>query len=311
MPTVYALDTTGVALANKVTGEQHALTASTNIYNVVVPNNTPFYSQGFSISYRDLAGVTRTLVEGIDYYFSHMFVGASRAIGKPVYGSITLLDMNITGVGTFVYQTLGGTWAANTTTINTVLSDILRNPRTTTWEMVANVPTVFPPVTHNWDLVDMVGETELVNAINLISAAIAAKSATNLNVTLPAFYPSREKVGLSNVDNFKTATDSEASAASSATRFMTPRGVSFAISAALAAYESARKASFTSATLPTVGSYQPNDYVICTDKTKRTWSGTPANLVGAQYIVRGWLRATNTLTHVLNTDWFEDRVIIG
>jgi hypothetical protein len=177
--------------------------------------------------------------------------------------------------------------------------------------MVANVPTVFPPVTHNWDLVDMVGETELVNAINLISAAIAAKSATNLNVTLPAFYPTKDKVGLGNLDNFKTASDAEAVAASSATRFVTPRGVNFAISAALSTYEASRRSTFTSATLPTSGTYQPNDYVLCTDKTKHTWSGTPTNLVGTQYIVKGWVRATSSLTHVLNTDWFEDRVIIG
>jgi hypothetical protein len=307
MPIVYALDTTGVALANKVVGEQHTLTPSTNIHNLMVPTYAPFFADGFSISYRDLSNTVRTLVLGVDYYFTHQFVGATRAIGKPVYGSVELLNKNITGVGTLVYQTLGGQWAASANAINSALSDILRNPRTTTWEMVANVPEVFPPVPHPWDLQDLVGQSDLIASIGQISSAIAGKANGGTNITLPAFYPSKEKVGLSNVDNFKTATDVEAVAGTSPTRFISPRGVKLLVDQAIATYDQSRTARYSSAVLPGSGSYSGGDYVSCTDNTVRTWAGTPAGLVGAHYIVKGWFRLTTGATHVLGTDWAEDR----
>jgi hypothetical protein len=308
---IYNFDSTGTAVANRITGEQKALTPTNNIYNLIVPTYSPFYAQGLSISYRDTANNVRTLVEGQDYILTHQYIGASRAIGKPVYGSIELLNLSITGVATLVYQTLGGEWAITPNQLTGVLGDILRNPRTTTWEVVANVPTVFPPVPHAWDNIDMVGEAEIVAAINAVAAAIAAKVNQGTTVNLPAFYPSKEKVGLGNVDNYKTATDAESLAGSSSTRFMSPRGVALYVAAAILSYEQQRSARLRSATVPTTGTYTAGDFVECTDLTLRTWGLVPESHTGVRYLLRGWRRMTTSATHVLGTDWIEDRCVLA
>jgi hypothetical protein len=308
---IYALDTTGSASANRITGEQIILTPSVNRYNVIVPAYSPFYAQGLSISYRDLAGATRTLVEGQDYNFTHAFVGASRATGRPIYGSIELLNLGISGVATLVYQTLGGPWTATPNQISDTLSDVLRNPRTTTWEVVANVPQVFPPVPHPWDTQDLVGQSDLVAVIAQVAAAIAARSSDAININLPAFYPTKARVGLGNVDNFKTVTDAQAVAGSSATVFMTPRGVALYVSAALSSYEATRAAKYRSATMPAAGAFTTGDYVECTDLTRRTVTGSAITaLNGASYLTKGWKRMTTSSTHVLGTDWIEDKMLI-
>lgn len=307
---IYVFDSTGTAVANRITGEQKALTPSNNIYNLIVPTYSPFYAEGLSISYRDTANTVRTLVEGQDYILTHQFIGASRAIGKPVYGSIELLNLSITGVATLVYQTLGGEWAITPNQLAGILGDILRNPRTTTWEVVANVPTVFPPVPHAWDLVDMVGEAEIVAAIQAVAAAIAAKTSQGMTVNLPAFYPSKEKVGLGNLDNYKTASDAEATAGSSATRFMTPRGVALYVAAALTAYEQQRSLRLRAAVMPTTGTYTTGDYVECTDVTIRIWGPIPESHTGVRYLLRGWKRLTTGTAHVLGVDWIEDRTVV-
>ncbi|MCP1154173.1 hypothetical protein NKS27_17420 [Peribacillus frigoritolerans] len=59
-----------------------------------------------------------------------------------------------------------------------------------------------------------------------------------------------------------------------------------------------------SSTLPIAGTYTTGDYV---EKLGITEIGT----VGAKYSVYGWKRVTTGNTHVLNTDWFEDRRFTG
>jgi Pectate lyase superfamily protein len=57
-------------------------------------------------------------------------------------------------------------------------------------------------------------------------------------------------------------------------------------------------------TMPSGGSWMKGDYV---ENTNITLQGTSPN----KYVVKGWLRATTGNTHVLNTDWFEDRALTG
>lgn len=57
-------------------------------------------------------------------------------------------------------------------------------------------------------------------------------------------------------------------------------------------------------TMPTSGTFKKLEYVT---------NNTP-NIIGTdpeKYIVRGWLRLTDGSTHVLNTDWVEDRIYIS
>lgn len=311
MPVSYPFDSTGAAATNLVTGEIQTISPTLNTYNVVVPKAAPYYSDSLIISLTDLSNNTRVLVEGIDYHKSHQYIGASRSTAKSIYGSFTLLNHNLSGVANLRYQTLGGEWVVDAAGINTVLSDLLRNPRTTSWEQVRNLPTVFPPTPHQWDLTDMVGEAELVSSIASVANAIANRANTTPVINLPVQTITKHTVGLGMVDNFSTANDLEA-VGNSATRFMTPRGTRLSISAALSAYDLNSRTKYHGVGIPTTGHFNKGDYVVNDNVVLLQWHSDPTTPVeGMSYVIRGWIRMTSGSTHTLNVDWVEDRCLTG
>lgn len=170
---VYPFDPTGTKLSNKVENEQQILTiTNTRDYHFLVPRFAPYFASSMRLYIRLLNNDIRPLVEGIDYYHSHMFMEGSRACANAIYGSVTILNMELAGVILMTYQTLGGDWVIGEDKIAEILSDYLRNPRTTTWESVANTPYEFPVIDHVWNLDDMVGMTEIVQSINGVEAAV-------------------------------------------------------------------------------------------------------------------------------------------
>ncbi len=129
------------------------------------------------IIYKTIQGDISPLVEGVDYYFTHYFLGATRSCGKAIYGSITFLNTSLRGTATLQYQTLGGEWTVNSTQIAEILADQINNPRTTTWEQVSGKPDIFPVIDHVWDLIDMVGMSDVKDSIDrLIDAILTAAS---------------------------------------------------------------------------------------------------------------------------------------
>lgn len=190
MPTPYPFDPTGTASSNLVTGEQKAVTAANGQdYHFVVPTFGPFFSDSLQVSFKALDNSVRTLQEGVDYYPTHWFISASRACAKPVYGSISLLDLQLAGTLTIAYQTLGGAWTVDQTTIAQILADTLHNPRITSWDEVTDYPIAFPPIDHQWDLADMVGLSDLLPKIDEIQQAILTKNTTDLAAHLAADNP--------------------------------------------------------------------------------------------------------------------------
>jgi hypothetical protein len=176
----YQFDPSGVNPANRIIGELQPLTGmGDRDYYLVVPAATPFFADSIQLSFKSLQGDIRLLVEGVDYYLSHWFMGASRATAQPVYGSITLMNSELRG--TLVlnnYQTIGGDWTVDTNTIATVLADRIHNPRRIAWDQVAGYPTIFPPVPHEWNLVDMVGQSQMLAAIDRIVDAILTQASS-------------------------------------------------------------------------------------------------------------------------------------
>lgn len=229
MTTPYQFDPTGTLLANKITGEQHIITAvSGRNYHFVVPTYAPFFSDGLTISYRDIDNNVRFLVEGIDFTFGFQFIAASRSCAKPIYGGISFLNLQLAGVVTLVYQTVGGEWTIDPVKINEILSDTLRNPRVTSWEHVAGVPALFPVVDHEWNLTDLVGMSDVVAKVDQVAVAIANKPAAPVASNF-SILPTKDMLGLGNVQNFSIASDAEAQAGTSITKYMTPRAVRLAI----------------------------------------------------------------------------------
>lgn len=229
MPTPYQFDPTGTLPANRITGEQHIITAvSDRNYHFVVPTYAPFFSDGCTISYRDIDNNIRYLVEGIDFYFGFQFIAASRSCAKPIYGGISFLNLELAGVVTLVYQTVGGEWTIDPVQINEILSDMTRNPRVTSWEQVADVPTLFPVVDHEWNLTDLVGMSDVVQSVDDVALSIANRPVPDPVVDY-SFIPTKQMLGLGNVQNFGIATDTEATEGTSITKYMTPRAVRLAI----------------------------------------------------------------------------------
>ena len=172
-PYAYPFDPSGVAPSNLVTNEVQTVSAvNANEYHIVVPNFAPFFRASLVV----LNGGTMTpLVEGVDFLFTHKYKEATINTAIAIYGSITLLNKNFSGIILFQeYQTVGGQWTLTTTQINQILADKLLNPRITTWEQLGFAPEHFPVIDHmHVDPEELLGMPELVTAVESIGLAIA------------------------------------------------------------------------------------------------------------------------------------------
>lgn len=223
----YPFDPTGKLASNKITGEQQIITSvSFRDYHFVVPALAPFFADSMVVKFKGIDGVVKTLVEGIDYYLTHWFIAASRACASDIYGSISFLDTTLAGVIYLDYQTIGGDWTIDATKIAEILADKLNNPRTTAWDQVVDMVVTFPVIDHEWDLVDMVGETELVDAIAGVEDMLRQTGQTGLADHLADLnnphQVTKAQVGLGNVRNLATASNTDAVAGTSSDLYMTP-----------------------------------------------------------------------------------------
>lgn len=216
MAATYVFDPTGRSPANLVPGEQHVVTNNNyKNYYLIVPKNGPFFINSVVMT-QSINGSTRTLVEGVDWYPVFAFIGATRSIGMPVYGGMSFTDLSISGIVSVTYQTIGGEWVFDDSVILETMANKAYNPFTTTWEEVSGVPNQFPVVNHIWDLVDMVGEAQVVEKLVAIENAILSKTPTIINTT------TKVSIGLGNVQNYAPATLSEALAGTSTQTLVTP-----------------------------------------------------------------------------------------
>jgi hypothetical protein len=229
MPTyMYPMDPTGVAASNKIQNEQHVLTTiNSRDYYTLVPKLGPFFEMGFIAEFTDQQGNVRTLVKNVDYYFSNVFLGASRACAAKIWGSITMLDDTLSGVINLrQYQTLGGEWVLAVEAWTELMANLAGNPRTVTWEQLVGTPNQFPVIDHEWDLVDMVGLSALVAEVRGIATAIAqqAMAASNSGHLTDFGDPHRTtkaQVDLGSVENYAVATINELRAGA-ANKYVTP-----------------------------------------------------------------------------------------
>jgi len=229
----YPFDATGILQTNRISGEQHAVTENNfRDFYFIVPKFAPFFADNITIVH-SYQGINKTLVENIDYYCALMMVGATRAIGKAVYGAVTLNNLNTSGVLSFSYNTIGGDWNVDQQYVVEQIAEKAYNPRTVSWEHVVGAPNVFPPIPHAWDLVDLVGETEVVDSLNAIEQAILTGSQTLAATHLTNFnnphQVTKAQVGLSNLGNWARATDAQAVAGTSIDTLITPNSLKAAL----------------------------------------------------------------------------------
>lgn len=230
----YPFDPTGTLATNRITNEQQIITAQNGHgYHFIVPNLAPYFEDSLKLSYRDPQGVYRPLIKNVDWYSSHTFIQASRACAKPISGSISFLNNQLTGVVTLEYQTVGGSWTLDPAKIAQILADKLNNPRITTWEEVVGYPIKFPVIDHEWDLVDLVGMSSAVEVLKRIEDQLRQSGQSGLaehiaNKNNPHGVD-KSQVGLGQVNNYATATPEQTSAGLLDTLYVTPLGLATAI----------------------------------------------------------------------------------
>jgi hypothetical protein len=177
--TAYPFDSTGSAITNKVPGERQVISPiDYSDFNVIMPLAAPFYGPSMKVV---LYPSGTPLVEGVDYTLSYYFIEATRSIGIPVYGALTFYNNNLSGVISMTYQTVGGQWTLTEPQITAILANIVADPRITTWEQVANIPSQFPPINHVWEINDMVNMDSVVAAITQLTAAVGTAQTNTLN----------------------------------------------------------------------------------------------------------------------------------
>lgn len=232
MTSLYPFDPSGTAITNRVGSpnpETHTITATQgpNI-NYIVPLAAPFFKAGLIVK-KIHAGLETTLVEGVDYLLTHRFIGATRSLGKPVYGSISIIDSSLNATIALTYQTLGGTWVLDDNGIVRQLTDLLYNPRTISWDQVSNMPTAFPPGPHSQDINDFKGTDELVDELENIKQAIidSTNDPNNLtqlllsHINSPSSH-SKSQVGLGLVQNYAPSTSLDNQQGVANNKYMTP-----------------------------------------------------------------------------------------
>ena len=183
MPTyLYPEDRTGVATSNKITAELHSITFSADVdFHFIVPTFAPFFADGFRLV-RVVAGNRIPLVVGKDYHLGLQMMSISASVAKQVYGAVVLLNVSEDTLYEIEsYQTVGGSWTLDTTGMTELISNIIKNPRSLSWEQVNNFPQIFNPTDHLWNYADMVGQTEVVQALVSIANAIASRAVAGNN----------------------------------------------------------------------------------------------------------------------------------
>lgn len=225
----YPFDPTGILASNRILDEQHAVTENNfRDFYFIVPKFGPFFSKNISVVH-SYQGVSRTLVENVDYYCALMFIGATRSTTKPIYGAITLNNLNTSGIISISYNTLGAEWVVDDQFVIEQIAEKAYNPRTVSWEHIVDLPSVFPPIPHAWDLVDLVGQTEIVGELANIEAAILTNATNQWNTHTTLFNNphnvTKVQLGLGNVGNWTIATNQEMALETSNDSLVTPKNL--------------------------------------------------------------------------------------
>lgn len=167
----YPYNPNGVLDECKITGEAHTITpgAGKN-YNWFIPNAAPFF--GFSVVLKHVAS-GKTLQRGVDYNLGleyHQF--NTQVTLRPVYAAIVLIDTSLTGQFILDYMTIGGQYAINETKALAYMANAAIDPRVTQWDSVTDIPPQFPVTQHLHDVVDIVGMSDVVTAIQALTVAM-------------------------------------------------------------------------------------------------------------------------------------------
>lgn len=174
----YPLDPTGEAVSNRVGPERHTLTSKDwSEFNIIIPKATPFFQPKEGELKLTHYPSGKVLTRGKDWVEGWYFRSAADRIGRHLFGCIVMIDPRMSGeIEIDKYQTLGGEYTLNKQQLEAILAQQLFNPFRRYWEVIANLPQIFPPLDHGHPVDDMTGLPEFIKALNGIENAIIAMS---------------------------------------------------------------------------------------------------------------------------------------
>lgn len=239
---------------NRVVDEPHLIdTAESRFF---VPQGGPFFALGIELK----IGAT-LLMPGVHYQILHMYEEATLASGKEVDAIVYIKDTPLTPLGSTVLLTchyVGGEYSATTDALQQILDNLtLPDAETLGWGSVLNKPVQYPPTAHMHHIRNLFGTDEMVTVLEGVRQAILQGDSGTINAlyqyidakvqslnaqvssthaTLQAIQDAiathqsasnahpKSTVGLGNVDNFATASITDAQGTTTAIdKFLTIR----------------------------------------------------------------------------------------
>ena len=208
-------------------GTAAQLTGSGGVYTFTATATTTYISfspsSSAALGWIDLDSVSvvqnKTLVSGTDFYFAYPFISASRAIGQPIFGGISLIDRAQTSDITLYYQTLGGDWiTAQASNAAALANNPTFDPCGISWEQVNNYPNIFPVITTPWNMLDQTSLSAVTSNLeivreNISNLALALDYGSEISHMVNKSNPhsvTSAMVSLNLVANYPPATNSDA-----------------------------------------------------------------------------------------------------
>lgn len=241
----YPFDLSGASPTNRIEGERR--TVAINTERCFVTEAGPFYTESFVI-YNDDTGEELRPVD--DYLLVQPFPQASLRTGKDVQCAVVIkaaAPINLR----YNYQVVGGEFSWNLQGLADLIAELNLDERPVKWGAVVGRPHAYPPAPHIHDIGDTYGWEYVVWQLERITYAILTgdeasheelrqqmrmirdelqanidavddKIDTHLLDFNNPHRTTKAQVGLSDVDNFATASSAEALAGVVNNRFMTP-----------------------------------------------------------------------------------------
>lgn len=230
---VFALDKTGTAAENLVSGEIH--TPPPRQIRPIAPKYGPYFTESLQLFDNT---TNRLLVRDTDYLCVELLQDAAAMYGKEICSLILVINTAVSANIRVSYQVLGGLYSKNTQALVDFMNDLALDSRPVTWPDLINKPDQFIPADHLHDIEDVYGfeyvtamlerirqaillgtTEELQQLISYIDQAIAAAVATTssnasalnnhiTNVSNP-HQDTKVHIGLGSVINLGLATQTD------------------------------------------------------------------------------------------------------
>jgi hypothetical protein len=309
----YGLDLTGINRDNFVTNEIHDLAPRRN--RAAAPTYGAYFADSLVVTETT---TNRVLTRGIHYVPIELYQTLSLTTGKDVFGALLVIDVAVISPISINYQVVGGEYSRSTQPLIDLLNKIPDDRQDYSWFDVLNKPETFNPAPHFHPLGDGVGFEYVVYALERIRNAIIWADSpmyqnliNYINDTLkdldarlkfqmdsylgPMLQNFKNKlnktyIGLSKVENLRTATDDEGTlAAKQDTRVSNFSERKYALLTTLVAFKSELYQRFVSVNDTNIG----KQYGVLITPTKDSLFKMVNGALGT-IISKATARATNT-----------------